>query len=76
MPDPLVIPWHGRQVWVRHDDPALGPYSPGASVIMAAAQLVTSPDGLRRIFEATVGEHYRVMDGAAEEPPVVGLRRR
>src|SRR5690242_18476941 len=58
-PDPLTFPWRGGSIRVRHDDPALRPYSPRASVILAASTLASTPDGLRRILEATVGEHYR-----------------
>jgi hypothetical protein len=44
-------------------------------VILAAITLAVTPDGLRRILEATVGDHYAVAvkDG---DPVVVGLRRR
>jgi len=72
-PEPLVVPWRGRLVRVRHDDPRLTPHSPRATVIISAAQLAESVDGLRRVLQATVGEWYRVT--VREEPLAVGLRR-
>jgi hypothetical protein len=72
-PDPLFVPWQGRLVRVRHDDPQLRPYSPRAMVIMAAMQLVASDVGLVRILEAVVGDRYAV---AVRGGPVVALRRR
>lgn len=75
MPDPapLLVPWRGRIVRVRHDDPRLTPHSPRAAVIISAAQLAESVDGLRRVLQATVGEWYSV--AVREEPLGVGLRR-
>ncbi len=58
---------------VRHDDPRLTPHSPRAAVIISAAQLAGTPDGLRRVLQVTVGEWYRV--AVREEPLTVGLRR-
>ena len=32
MPEPLIVPWHGRQLRVRHEDPhlwTLTPETPG-----------------------------------------------
>lgn len=58
---------------VRHDDPRLTPHSPRAAVIISAAQLAGTPDGLRRMLQVTVGEWYRV--AVREEPLTVGLRR-
>ena len=74
-PGPLTIPWHGGNVRVRHDDPRLKPYSPKASVLLAAATLATTPDGLQRVLEATLGEWYRVQVRAGD-PVSVGLWRR
>lgn len=72
-PAPLSVPWRGGTVRVRHDDPRLGPYSPRAAVIGSALQLVTTPEGMARVLECTVGEWYavRVVDG-----PEIRLRRR
>src|SRR5829696_4219721 len=42
-PAPLVVPWHAGSVRVRHDDPALKPYSPRASVLLAAMTLASTP---------------------------------
>jgi hypothetical protein len=72
-PAPLVIPWRGRSVHVRHDDPRLGPHTPRAAVIISAAQLASSPAGLRLVLQATVGEWYAVR--VREEPLMIGLRR-
>jgi hypothetical protein len=60
---------------VRHDDPRLKPYSPKARVLLAAATLGTTPDGLQRVLEATLGEWYRVQVRSGSEV-TVGLRRR
>jgi len=75
MPDPapLIVPWRGRLLRVRHDDPRLTPHSPRATVIISAAQLAGTVDGLRRVLQATVGEWYGVT--VREEPLAVGLRR-
>ena len=76
MPDPapLLVPWRGRVIRVRHDDPRLTPHSPRAAVIISAAQLAATVDGLRLVLQATVGEWYSV--AVREEPLAVGLRRR
>ena len=58
---------------VRHDDPRLTPHSPRAAVIISAAQLAGTPEGLRRVLQATVGEWYSV--AVHDEPVAVGLRR-
>jgi hypothetical protein len=70
---PLIVPWRGRQVRIRHDDPKLEPYAPRAAVIGSAMQLASDELGLRLAIEATVGEWYRVEVG---DGPVVRLRRR
>jgi hypothetical protein len=70
---PLIVPWRGRQVRIRHDDPKLEPYAPRAAVIGSAMQLATDELGLRLAIEATVGEWYRVDIG---EGPTVRLKRR
>jgi len=73
---PLVVPWRGRQVRIRHDDPKLEPYAPRAAVIGSAMQLASDELGLRLAIEATVGEWYRV--DVVERPGgvTVALRRR
>jgi hypothetical protein len=73
-PEPILIPWQGQQVRVRHDDPRLTEYSPGVSVLRAAVELASDVEGLRLVLETTIGDRYRVRirdDGA-----VVGLWRR
>ena len=74
-PAPLIVPWRGREVRVRHDDPRLGPRSQRAAVIMSAMQLAGSVDGLHRALEVTVGTWYEVTVHLGHVP-VVGLRRR
>ena len=72
-PAPLVVSWRGRQVRIRHDDPALEPYAPRAAVIGSAMQLASDERGLRLAIEATIGEWYRVQ---VDPGPTVKLRRR
>ena len=74
-PAPLVVPWHAGTVRVGHDDPALPPYSPRASVLLAAVTLASTPDSLQRVLDATLGEHYRVRVREGQ-PVTVGLWRR
>ncbi len=73
MPAPLIIPWRGRQVRIRHDDPRLEPYAPRAVLISSAMVLATDEAGLRLAIEASVGQWYEVNIG---DGPVVRLRRR
>ena len=74
-PAPLVVPWHAGSVRVRHDDLRLRPNSPRATVLLAAMTLVVTTDGLQKVLEATLGEHYRVRVMAGSEV-TVGLWRR
>ena len=71
-PDPLVIAWQGRQLRVRHDDPRLKPYSPTATVLRSAVELVSDVEGLRRILVSVLGDRYQVR----VEGDVIGLWRR
>jgi hypothetical protein len=59
-PDPIVISWQGRQMRVRHDDPRLTPYSPGASRLRSALELASDVEGLRLVLATTMGERYRI----------------
>ena len=70
-----MVPWHAGSVRVRHDDPALRPYSPRASVLLAAMTLVNTTDGLQKVLEAVLGHYYRVRMKAGPEV-TVGLWRR
>jgi len=70
-PEPLVIPWQGRQLRVRHDDPRITPYSPQASRIRSAVELASDVEGLRLVLASTLGERYRVR--VDEDGSVVGL---
>ncbi len=73
-PDPLVVPWQGRQLRIRHDDPRLGPYSQQGAVIRSAVELASDVEGLRLALGTALGERYRVRVG--EDGEVVGLWRR
>jgi hypothetical protein len=72
-PEPLVIPWRGRQVRVRHDDPHLGPYTPRGAVIRCAVDLANDVDGLRLVLASTLGDRYRVR--VSDDGSTVGLWR-
>ena len=71
-PDPLTIPWQGRQLRVRHDDPTLKPYSPMASRLRSAVELASDVEGLRLVLVSVMGDRYRVR----VEDDVIGLWRR
>jgi hypothetical protein len=73
-PEPLVIPWRGHRLRVRHDDPRIGPYSPVGQRIRAAVELATDVEGLRLVLASTLGERYTVR--VAEDGDVVGLWRK
>ena len=73
-PDPLYVPFRGREVRVRHDDPRLRPYTPTAAVLRAAAGIASDVEGLRRALETTVGERYRIE--VPDDGSEVRLRRR
>ena len=69
-PDPLYVPFRGREVRVRHDDPRLRPHMPMEAVLRVAASLASDVQGLRRALETTVGERYpiEVPDDGSEVP--------
>ena len=73
-PEPLVIPWQGRQLRIRHDDPGIGPYSPRGAQLRAAIELASDVAGLRLVLTSTPGERYRVR--VSDDGSVVGLWRR
>jgi hypothetical protein len=73
-PEPLVVPWRGRQLRVRHDDPYLGPCTPRGAVIRSAIELASVVEGLRLYLVTTVGDRYSIR--VSEDGSVVGLRRR
>jgi hypothetical protein len=60
MPDPVYVPFRGRETRVRHDHPTLRPYMPMATVLRSPASLASDVEGLRRALETAVGERYRV----------------
>jgi hypothetical protein len=72
-PDPLIISWQGRQLRVRHDDPRLTPYSPGASRLRSAVELASDVEGLRLVLVSVLGDRYQVR--VRDDGSVVGLRR-
>jgi hypothetical protein len=57
-PDPLVIPWRGRSVRIRHDDPHLGLYTDIGKPLSAGVQLATDVSGLRLVLASTVADPY------------------
>ena len=73
-PEPIVLGWQGQRVRVRHDDPRLGPYSPGVARLRSAVELASDVDGLRLVLTSTVGDRYHVR--VREDGAVVGLWRR
>jgi hypothetical protein len=72
-PDPLVIPWQGQQLHVRHDDPRLGPYTHAGQVIRAAVELASDVEGLRLVLGSALSDRYRVR--VEDDGSVVGLWR-
>jgi hypothetical protein len=44
-PEPLYVPWRGRMVRVRPDDPILRPYTPNADRLSSAMQLASDVEG-------------------------------
>ena len=74
IPEPIILPWQGRQVRIRHDDPRLTAYSPGASRLRSAVELATDVDGLRLVLTSTFGERYRVR--VRDDGALIGLWRR
>jgi hypothetical protein len=73
-PEPLLIPWQGRQLRVRHDDHAAAPLTDHGKRIAAAVGLASDVDGLRVVLASTVGERYHVK--VADDNSVGGLGRR
>ncbi len=73
-PEPLIVPWRGQQLRVRHDDPYLGPYTHAGQVIRSVIELASDVEGLRLALGTAVGDRYRVR--VADDGGVVGLWRR
>lgn len=69
--DPLIVPWRGQQLRVRHDDPHVGPSTPRSAVIRSAMALVSDADGLRLVLASTLGDRYR--DRVGDDGCTVGL---
>jgi hypothetical protein len=59
-PEPIVITWQGKHVRVRHDDPRLTPYSPGAPRLRTAVELASDVEGLRLVLVSVLCDRYRV----------------
>jgi hypothetical protein len=70
----LYVPWRGRQLRIRHDDPHLGVYTGAGQQLRAAVQLASDVDGLRLVLTTALGREYRVM--VADDGLTVGLWRR
>jgi hypothetical protein len=73
-PEPVFVPFRGREIRVRHDDPALRPYTPMATMLRAAASLASDVEGLRLVLASTVGQLYRIE--VPDDGSEVRLRRR
>jgi hypothetical protein len=67
-------PLRGRQIRIRHDDPAIGIDTPAGARVRAAIALASDVEGLRVVLASTVGDRYRVK--VADDGSVVGLWRR
>ena len=72
-PDPLILPWHGRTLRVRHDDPHLTAYSPRGAQVCSAVELASDVHGLRLVLASTMGDRYRVR--VSDDGRTVGLWR-
>ena len=59
-PEPLYVPWRGREVRIRHDDPTLRPYWPNADRLRAAILLATDVEGLRHVLATTLADEGSV----------------
>ncbi len=73
-PEPLVVPWQGRQLRVRYDDPRLSPYSPYSprgSTLRGAIELANDVEGLRLALRTAPAIATRV--DVSEDGTVVGL---
>jgi hypothetical protein len=57
-PAPLYLPWRGRMVRIRHDDPTLRPYWPNADRLAAAMSLASDVEGLRLVLATTIADRY------------------
>jgi hypothetical protein len=73
-PEPLYVPWHGRMVRVRHDDPTLRPYWPNADRLRAAMTLASDVEGLRLVLATTIADRYEVQ--VPDDGSEIRLRRR
>ena len=72
-PGPLIVPWQGQQLRVRHDDPRLGPYTHAGQVIRAAVELASDVEGPGLVLTTALGDRYPVR--VADDGSVVGLWR-
>ena len=73
-PDPVYVPFRGREVRVRHDDPQLKPYTPMAAVLRSSTCIASDVEGLRLVLASTVGTLYRIE--VPDDGSEVRLRRR
>jgi hypothetical protein len=72
-PEPFVVPWRGRSLRVRYDDPHLSPYSPTGRQVCNAIQLASDVEGLRLALLTAIGDLYRIR--VADDGSTVGLWR-
>ena len=73
-PEPLVTPWRGRQVRVRHDDPHMSMYSGSGQQVRSAILLASDVEGLRLALTTALGRQYRIK--VSDDGTTVGLWRR
>jgi hypothetical protein len=72
-PEPVCVPFRGREVRVRHDDPHLKPYTPMATVLRSATSIASDVEGQRLVLASTVGATYTI--DVADDGSEVRLRR-
>ena len=61
-PGPLTIPWHGREVRIRHDDARLNRYSAVVQRLAAAMTITTEVETLRLVLAREAAYDVRVDD--------------
>ena len=72
MPDQGYIPFRGRAVRIRHDDPLLTRYSPVIATLRSAMTIMSEVATLRLVMARERAYDVQVLDDGSE----VRLRRR
>ena len=72
-PEPIDVPWHGRQLRVRHDDPHMSMYSGSSQPVRAAILSASDVEGLRRALTTALGGN--IASNVRDDGSVVGLWR-